>query len=276
MTVNVARRNRRRTSESRPDPVAVPNETLAIGEINQTVFDCPKCARPLAIGVHRCPGCRTRIVLGIPLAKASAFVSFGVTLGIAVGVLVGVGLGLGRTASAATLPAISAVPSQPAPGGGGPAATASLTATASSSAGPTSDMSAITRSALSQAIGVNRRLAAGAATLRSALDGSDFDASAVAETLRSISADSVFGQQLAGQLQSWSGSDALGRNLGTFYDSVHQTATDWLVASVRDEAAYRDAARAMLDVLKGLSLLDGEANALAGRVGLVIPPPTAP
>jgi hypothetical protein len=276
MTVNVVRRTRRRTPEPRPDPIVTPKESLAIGEINQTVFDCPKCARPIAIGVRRCPGCHTRLVLRVPLATAAVFASVGLAFGIAFGGALGFSASLGRTAAATTVPGIAVPPSAATvPGGGGTTPTASPTSVPSSGAGP-ADIPPMSRSALSQAIGVNGRLAAGAATLRAALDGRQFDASTVAQTLRSLSADSVFGQQLAGRLTDWPGSASLGRDLETLYDSVHQTSTEWLVSSVRDEAAYRAAAAAMLDVLKGLTALDAEANALAGRVGLVVAPSAAP
>ena len=57
-------------SPARP-PLSEPNgassESLAIGEIDQTVFDCPRCSRPLAVGTRRCPGCRTRLMAGVPL-----------------------------------------------------------------------------------------------------------------------------------------------------------------------------------------------------------------
>jgi len=247
-----------------------PTESLAIGEINQTVFECPKCARPLAIGVRRCPGCRTRLVMGVPLAKVSAFTSLGLILGIALGVTVSFGLNIVR--AAAVTPAVGAIASHPVTpgGGGGTVPTASPTTALPA---PTSDIPPMSRSALAQAIGVNGRLGAGAAALRAALGARDFDASTVAETLRSLSADSVFGQQLAGRLVTWPGSAGLAAKLDTLYDSIHQTATESLVASVRDEAAYRAAANKMLDVLKGLIAVDAEADALAGRIGLVIAPP---
>jgi hypothetical protein len=267
MTVNVARRGRRRTPGKRPEVVPpAPTESLAIGEINQTVFECPKCARPLAIGVRRCPGCGTHLVMGVPLAKVSAFISLGLILGIALGVTISFGLSLAR--GAAIAPAVGALPSLPATGGIVPSASPSTAPTPA----PTSDIPPMSRSALTQALGVNGRLGAGASALRAALDARDFDASTVAETLRSLSADSVFGQELAGRLAAWSGSAALGVKLDALYDKIHQTATDWLVASVRDEAAYRSAATAMLDVLKGLTAVDAEANALAGEYGLAVTP----
>jgi hypothetical protein len=274
VTANVARRSRRRTPAPPPEVVApTPTESLAIGEINQTVFECPKCARPLAIGVRRCPRCGTHLVLGVPLAKVSAFISLGLILGIAVGVTISFGLNIARAATVA--PAVGAMPSlSTTPGGGGTVPTASPTTAPSPS--PTSDIPPMSRSALTQAIGVNGRLGAGADALRAALAAHDFDASSVAETLRSLAADSVFGQQLVPRLADWPGSAALSGSLGGLYDSVHQTATDWLVASVRDETAYREAAAAMLKVLKGLTAVDAEANALAGRIGLPVAPSAAP
>jgi hypothetical protein len=274
MTVNAVRRGRRRAPEVRPDPIVTPNESLAIGEINQTVFDCPNCARPIAIGVRRCPGCGTHLVLGIPLAKAAVFASVGLALGIAFGGAVGYSLSLSRGPGSIG-PAVAVQPSAPPASGSSTTPTSSPTSAPTSTAGSTTDMPPISRSALAQALSVNGRLGAGASALRSSLNARDFDASTVAQTLRSLSADSVFGQQLAGRLMNWPGSATLGQNLATLYDSVHQTSTEWLVASVRDETAYREAAAAMLDVLKGLTALDAEANALAAQVGLPAPS-TAP
>jgi hypothetical protein len=78
MTVNAARRPRRRSVKPASEPVqTAPVGSFAIGEINQTVFDCPTCSRPLALGTRRCPGCRTRLVLGVPMSKAMIFATAG-------------------------------------------------------------------------------------------------------------------------------------------------------------------------------------------------------
>src|SRR5690242_8687534 len=91
MTVNTARRPRRRTTGIAPEPLAVaPVGALAIGEIGQTVFDCPSCSRPPAMGARRCPGCRTRLVLGVPVSKVSVFASTGLAIGLVVGSVGGV------------------------------------------------------------------------------------------------------------------------------------------------------------------------------------------
>jgi hypothetical protein len=269
MTANVARRGRRRTPEPSPDPISVPMETIAIGEINQTLFDCPTCARPLPLRARRCPGCGTHLVLGVPLAKASLLAATGLAIGIAVGGVVGFGVGIGRNVQAAAV--VVALPST-APAGG-PAASQGTPSTAppsrapSFSPDPAGQMPPISRSALLQVVAVNSRLRAGEASLRTALAARSFDASAVAEILRSMSADTVFGQQLADRLAAWPGASVLADDLDTLYGSVHDTATEALVASVRDAAAYRTAATAMLNALAPLPALDADAAALAGRIG---------
>src|SRR4029453_5165008 len=88
MTVDVARRRTRRTtkvapSEAPASPVIA--EKISIGEIEPTIFSCPSCQRPLAIGAHRCPGCGTHLMLGVQGGKASVFVVAGLALGLALG-----------------------------------------------------------------------------------------------------------------------------------------------------------------------------------------------
>ncbi|HEY8845189.1 MAG TPA: hypothetical protein VIM24_00900 [Candidatus Limnocylindrales bacterium] len=278
MTVNAARRNRRRP----PEPQAIaPTESLAIGEINQTVFDCPVCARPLAVGARRCPGCGTRLLLGIQAGKASVLAGLGLVVGIALGGAFGYGVGLGRAGAAAAAAKTGSALSSPAPVqvGGGATTTATVSPTdtpgTGGSGGATASGSPISRSALLQALGVNGRLRAGAVALRTALAANVFDASTVAQTLRTLSAESVFGQQVVGRMADWPVSFTLVKDLASMYDAVHQTAIEGLVASVRDDAAYRATAVAMLKVLDGLPALDREGQAVAAEIGLEIPPPSA-
>jgi hypothetical protein len=272
MTVHVARRNRRRTPELPPElPLT---ESIAIGEINQTVFDCPSCARPLVLGTRRCPSCGTRLVLGVATSKAAVLGGLGLAIGLLAGGTIGFTVGFSRVVPAA--PAAIVAPSgAPAPGGAvtaaSPKPTAAPAATTSSVQVP-----AISRSALFQSLSVNRRLRADAVALQASLDARAFDASVVAQTLRAISGESVFGQQLAGRLGAWSAAAPLPHDLATFYNAVHQVAIEGLVASVRDEAAYRSAALEMLRVLDGLPALDAEAQSVATRIGIVVTPSVAP
>jgi hypothetical protein len=273
MTVHVARRrNRRRTPELPPElPIT---ESIAIGEINQTVFDCPSCARPLVLGTRRCPSCGTHLILGVATSKASILAG----LGLAVGLLAGGVIGFTVSRVVASGPALAAaVPPSTAPAvaGGGAVSTANPTVTPST-APSVGQVPTISRSALFQAISVNKRLATGATALQASLDARTFDPALVAQTLRAISGDSVFGQQLAGRLGDWPGYASLGKDLTTFYDTVHTTAIEGLVASVRDAEAYRSAAKSMLEALKGLAAVDADAHSVAVRIGLDLSPSTAP
>jgi hypothetical protein len=274
MTVHVARRNRRRTPELPPEPPLT--ESIAIGEINQTVFDCPSCARPLVLGTRRCPSCGTRLILGVQTSKAAVLAGLGLAIGLLAGGTIGFTVGFSRVVAAAPAAAAVVPPSAaPVVAGGGLAASAKPTATASPTQS-TSQVPPISRSALFQALSVNKRLGAGAVALQASLDARVFDASIVAQTLRSISGDSVFGQQLAGRLSAWSAAAPLGDDLTTFYDAVHQSAIEGLVASVRNEPAYRSAATEMIHVLAGLPALDAEAQTVAARIGLEIAPSATP
>ena len=275
MTVNAARRTRRRAVAPPPAPVPAPVESFTIGEINQTVFDCPKCARPLAMGAKRCPGCGTRLVLGVPLSKASVIASGGLALGLVLGAVGGMVFGMTRlTASAVPGPAALAPSAAPAGGIGHPTAAPTVaTPPPPSPSAPfvQSDMPSLTRSALAQAMSVDDRLTAGAAALRTALAARPFDASEVAQILRTISADAVYGEQLAARLSSWTGSASVGDDLATAYGSIHDTAAEGLVASVQDERAYRETARAMLTLLARLGAVDAGVRDLAAANGVVLP-----
>jgi hypothetical protein len=254
-----------------------PPDTLAIGEIDQTVFDCPKCGRPLAVGARRGPGCRTRLVIGIPLSKVAILASSGIAIGLLVGIGIGFGLGLLRPAAApvtAQTPIATAAPVASVQAGGtGTTGTGNTGGTGSGGTG-VPEMPALTRSALTQALAVDARLAGGASSLRAALSASPFNASEVAKILRALAADAVIGRQLADHVTAWSGSATVGTNLDTVYDSVHTTATEALVNSVRNEGAYRAAATEMLSVLAGLAPADGAARALAGQSGIDLPATT--
>jgi hypothetical protein len=249
------------------------SESISIGEINQTVFDCPSCARPLAIGVKRCPGCGTRLLFGVPLAKATLLASTGIAIGIAIGGVFGFGVGLIRPLAAAAIsdaPVASQAPLAslaPVDGGTGSGGTGTV---------PDLQIPPLSRSALAQTLDVDARLVANADLLRAALTARVFDAPTVAQTLRSMAADSVIGRQLADHVRAWTGSAAVGRDLDDLYVAIHGTASDALISSVRDQAAYRTAATRMLVVLEGLSAVDGAARTLASQSGVNVPASPAP
>jgi hypothetical protein len=118
---------------------------------------------------------------------------------------------------------------------------------------------------------MNDRLATAEAGLRAALAAPTFDSSEVAQILRSVSADSVFRQQIADRIAAWPGSSAVGGQLATFYGSIHDTAVNGLLASVQNRAAYRAAATAMIKLLNGLPAVDAAVRATAESAGVELP-----
>jgi hypothetical protein len=279
MTVDAVRRTRRRAPQltAAAEPIQVPAAAIAIGELEQTIFDCPSCSRPLALGARRCAGCRTRLINGVTLGKASGFIAAGLALGLMAGVTGSLLLGLanGATrlpASAAAGPTAAIANGANGSASSAPVSTPSADPTPTASTGSASTgIPALTRSALVQVVGTNGRLATAATDLRAALAARQFDASAVAQTLRSVSADSVFGQQLAAGVSSWQVSSAVGADLARFYGAIRSTAAEGLVASVQNEAAYRAAATSMVTLLDGMPALDAVVRNVAGSAGVVLP-----
>ena len=280
MTVDAVRRPRRRTSaaSAAPESTIAPPTTIAIGEIDQTIFECPSCSRPLALGARRCPGCRTRLVAGVTLGKASSFVAIGLAVGLLAGTGGGIVFGLSHPAVPAPATIANAPGGAPATGsngaGAGPTATTpAATATPTPTALPhTSGIPPLARSALIQAVATNGRLAMAKVELRSALAAPAFDPSAVAQILRGVSADSLYGQQLADHVAAWSGAGDLATTLSTFYATTHEAASTGLLASVRNPSAYRAAATAMIKHLDELSALDAAMRSAAQSAGLDLPP----
>ena len=103
-------------------------------------------------------------------------------------------------------------------------------------------MPALTRSALTQAILLDERLAAASAALQGAIAAARFDAVEVARILRLISADSVYGSSLASIVIGWRRPRRSDR---TFMRSTRRftRAADALVPSVQLESDYRQAVR---------------------------------
>lgn len=265
MTVEVARRRTRKPK------VATISESLAIGEIDQTVFACPACARPLALGARRCPGCGIRIILGVRAQRASLFVGVGLVAGIVASGLLGATVsaldGARRDAEAAAAAALAAANALPSI-----APSAAPSGSPAPSTGTTSTVPAVTRSALGQAAAVHARLATSSSTLAAAIEGETFDTFAVSQILRSTSGDAVVGLQLTPHITTWSGGTTLSGDLRSFYLAIQETAAGGLSASMRNEAAYRAAAEDMLELLSGLGAVDAQLRDVAGRAGVSLTP----
>jgi hypothetical protein len=278
MTVNVARRRTRASTRATKRPPA----GLPIGDEDQLIFACPACARPLATGAHRCPGCGTRLVMGVAAKRVSVFVGIGLAVGLAVGGGVA-SLALtadrltheeaARSAAAAEAAALAARTT--------PAPTASLApigvpgASPTPSTAPVSVIPGLSRSALTQAIAVDARLAAASRDLAAALAARKFDAFAVSEVLRSLSSDAVNGLSLTPHIADWPDWTKTGSELSSFYSLVQATAGEGLSASIRNEPAYRAAGNSMLKVLAGLAAIDAGARNAATVAG-VLPSPASP
>jgi hypothetical protein len=281
MTANLAPRRRSKGQTAMSGSEA---PGMAIGEIGRTVFSCPNCSRPLAVGVRRCPGCSSRLVLGVQLGRASTFVMVGLIVG------VGFGGGLGAVLSAIRLPAhdaqiaeiaatvalaraaqiqaaasLAAVPSQ-----------AISTTGGSTGTGTTATIPGISASALSQALVLDTRLTDATTAFEAALAAPKLSIEDVSQLLRNASADASIGLQLAESMSAWPDGAALSGQLATFYTSVQMVAADGLGASIRDEAAYRDAATAMTDLLAGLGTIDSQARHLASSNGIGVPAAVTP
>ncbi len=261
---------------------------IAIGEIDQTVFSCPGCNRPLALGARRCPGCATRLVMRVEVRRASVFIGLGLIAGLAVGgVLTATSFLVdqpARDAAIAKAAAAAALASVPqAPASQAPVATAGTGSSngngngngngagAGSGSGAVTGVSALTRSAIGQAAAIDARLVTSAVALQTALAAPAFDAVAVSQLLRTMSADAVYGLQLTTHIGAWDRGKALSAELAGFYTAIKDTAAEGLTASIRNQAAYEAAAGAMLNLLQTLPAVDASVIAAAEDAGAKLP-----
>jgi hypothetical protein len=259
------------TAEARTSPRRTPRrvkprspmapQPIAIGEPDANIFNCPSCARPLATGAQRCPGCGTRLILATPARRVGIFVSAGMVIGLLFGFSFAAAMGAmsePRTGSTAT----------PAPTTG-PGPIASVPVVIGQTPAPT--VPAASRAALGQAAALNARLLDGQANLRVLLRDEDLDSAAVADTLRSLAADAAFGQDLALRLGQWDEAYELSLDLANLYGSVRSTSREALAASIRNDPAYRAAAQKMIAVLAELPPLDAKLRELAESIGVRLP-----
>jgi hypothetical protein len=260
----------------RAPKAAAVSEPLPIGQEDNEIFNCPVCARPLATGSGRCPGCQTRLVRGVPASKASLFV----VTGLIVGLLVGAGGVASLVAASSILSSPSAAshttPSA-APGGG--AVGSGSAAGSASPSGSTAPVyvSGIVSSSLKQAAEVNVKLAEASIALHAQLDSSNLDTQETATILRSIASSAQFGAEVAPRIGTWEAADDLSLDLATFYESVRETARDGIGISLTSSSGYRQAANDMVRALRQLRGLQATATKLGTTADIQIPAlPTAP
>ena len=245
-----------------------------IGAPDENIFLCPRCTRPLAVGVSRCAGCKTRLVAGVPLLKVGGFVGLGLIAGLAVGggILGAVTLAGGAEFTPAAAPPAAVPSALPA------ASVVPVTSTAPGPsiapvdpAVPTAALTALRRSTT-----VNQRLLVDADQLARALAGRDPSPADIAPLLRNLAATASFGDGIASTVGTWDEAADLSAALASFYGSIDRIAQDALTASIANDRAYKDGGTRMLALLDRLVSLDAETRALATTAGLDLPPLTAP
>jgi len=264
MTINVLRGRggaRRGTREALPEP-------LPIGDDDSDIFNCPSCARPLAVGARRCPGCRTRLLLGVQVKRAAVFVAGGIAAGLAFAsafVVLSVNVGLASVElreGAPAQPAASAIV-EPAPAASvAPVVSAAPVAPAI----PPASVSALARTAE-----MNGRIAAGIPILQAALAEPSVDTAVVAEIFRSMTADAAYAAGAAERLGRWDDAAYVSTGLSALYGDVRATAREGLAKSLGSEPAYRASAEKMLAVLAGLAPLDAASRDVAEVAGIDLP-----
>jgi hypothetical protein len=252
---------------------ALPRDTAkasaAIGAHDANIFLCPRCTRPLAVGVSKCAGCGTRLLAGVPLLKVGGFIGAGLIVGLLVG---GGGVGaatlLGRPATGTVgLPPAAVLPSAaPAPASIAPLPSVAPVAPAVPAVPPAA------LSALRQSTTINQRLLADAELLSQAMAATSPAATDIAPLLRSLAATASFGDRAATTVGTWDDAALVAKDLGAFYASIDRIAGEGLSASLNNARAYRDAGRRMLAVLAGVTDLDAASRGLAATVDVELPP----
>jgi hypothetical protein len=209
------------------------------------------------------------------LRKAALFVATGALvgglLGLGGGLVVGGALAgsgavaVGGSATPSTAPsgsaAGSAAPTAP------PSTVSTAPPTAPPSTPPATSLPFAVRSAFVQLLGANAKLGDAEADLRAALAVPVFDPSAVATTLRSVSAQTLFASQLAAAVAAWPGSGDLGPAVVDYYTTLHQAAATALDNSVRNAKAYQTAARSVAGLLRDRAAIDASIRAAATAAG---------
>jgi hypothetical protein len=252
-------------------PLEHANAGPAIGAADANIFLCPRCTRPLAVGVSKCAGCNTRLVAGVPLLKFSGFVGLGLLLGLALGggIAGAVMLTSQPVAVRIAAPPAAAIPSA-APAASGVAAPSVAPGPSVATVDPAIPPAALT--ALRQSTTVNQRLLSDADLLATAMTADAPSPAEIAPLLRSLASTAAYGDRIATSVGTWDEATDVSAALATFYGSIDRIADDGLAASVTNDRAYRDAGRRMLTVLDGLPGLDAAARRLAATVDVDLPP----
>jgi hypothetical protein len=248
----------RRSKPREPEP-------LPIGELDQDIFNCPVCVRPLAVGARRCPECGTHLIAGVPLRRAGGFVAVGVIGGLVVAFAIMIGSFAVERASAVISFALpGAVTPSAAPE---PTAAAPTTAPNVVPAVPSSAIAALRQTTL-----LNQRIMADREQLATAVGARKPDGAKIAAALRSLAADASIGKRVVADVADWAEAGVVTSAFVDFYASMADRADSGLSASVTNDKAYVKSGKAMLKLLAGLPGLDAQARALTDSIGIKLPP----
>jgi hypothetical protein len=227
---------------------------IAIGDADRAIFNCPVCQRPLATGSSRCPGCGTRLLLGIRARTATSLLGTGGIVGAIVGGLLVAIVLLALRPATVTVP----IPGVTDPG---PAA----------SAGARPQVKPVPRSAsnaLVRTTGLNARMATQRPALAAAVKPSKPKTSDVARLLRAISSDAGLAADAVPALAAWPEGRLLALQLETYYADLRATASSALQATLNNSSAYRRNGLRMIALLDRIGEYQAAAQTLADTYGI--------
>ncbi len=231
-----------------------------IGAASERTFSCPSCARPLAIGQGRCPGCGSLMVAGVLVRTALFLVLAGSLVGMIGGALVARVAMAPRLAAADAARAAAVVPAAPVAASAVPVASAVSAATLPDGVA----------GGILQVATVNERLSRAAADLAAVFAVRDPSAAEIAPLLRKIAADARSGEQGARRVEAWTAAGAFPANVLALYDGAATVAEDGLGAPLSDDAAYAAAGHRMLTALDSLPAIAAATREIAGRAGIAL------
>ncbi len=228
---------------------------IAIGDADREIFNCPVCQRPLATGVSRCPGCGTRLLMGVQARKATTLLGTGVMAGAIVG---------GLIVAIILLALRPAVSSSPIVGGGGTGPAAS--------AGPggvvTEPVPLSVSNALARTAGLNVRMAAQRPALAAAIKPSRPQSAEVAWVIRAIASDAGLAASAVPALSAWPEGRLLAYQLDQYYTRLRATASAALAVSLNDSGSYRRNGQKVVAELDEIADLLAAAQVLADAHGI--------
>jgi hypothetical protein len=232
-------------------------DPIAGGGTDKAAFGCPTCGRTLDRGTFRCEGCRTWLLLDLPLRRAGTLVGSGLVAGVVVTTILVNLFAPAKVAPDAGLDGASG-------GTGSGAGVAAI------------DIPSGATAALRGTTAITARLAAEATPLTKALKAKKFRAGDVQKVLRRMAIDARAGVGMLAALAPWP--EAVGQQaaLDAFYADLQRQIEAGLSASVRSSGAYKKAAKAILATLESAPALDAAARALGVQAGIQLTPANFP